>query len=109
MCWDWRAAREEGEVLVAVEGREMVLLVLVGVVLMVVLVVVRVGGEGLVGLRGVLKGDLKGWERALVDVVLELKVEDEEVPRRRRLGRGVEDIFFFNLPSCGRTECGSIN
>lgn len=47
-------------------------------------------------LRGVLKGDLKGWERAFVDDeeegALEL-YEEEEVPSRRRLGRGVEDIF----------------
>lgn len=56
-------------------------------------------GEGLtvgleLGLRGVLKGDLKGWESALVDDAVE---KEDEVPRRRRLGRGVEDIssFFF--------------
>jgi hypothetical protein len=42
------------------------------------------------GFRGVLIGDLKGLERALEVGVVE---EEEEIPRRRRLGRGVEDIL----------------
>lgn len=59
-------------------------------------------------LRGVLKGDLKGWVRGFVvdfdcdddddnEEVLELN-EEAEVPRRRRLGRGVEDIFLSLCP-----------
>jgi hypothetical protein len=51
--------------------------------------VMDVEGEGF---RGVLKGDLKGLERALEVGVVE-EEEEEEIPRRRRLGRGVEDIL----------------
>lgn len=72
----WREARvaagssKEGE-------EELVIGVLAGVGVM------DVDMDTGICLRGVLKGDLKGLESAL----------EEEVPSRRRLGRGVEDIF----------------
>lgn len=95
VCWDWRAERDEGGGgLVVLVGVEVEVEVVVVVVVVVVGSGVRAGADLM---RGDLKGDLKGWERAFVDGALEVK-DEEVVPRRRRLGRGVEDMFSPTPP-----------
>lgn len=87
--------KEEGMVAAGEEGGGRMVLVVEVEVVEVVEVDVDVVVVG-AGLRGVLKGDLKGCESAfLEDEGVEEVEMEEEVPRRRRLGRGVEDILWL--------------